>query len=250
MPEYRRACVPGETFFFTVVSDNRAPILCTDLGRSCLRSPIRQPVGRVSRPDARPMMKGIKMPSFIRAHQPGGTFFLTLVTHKRRHVFQSDMARRCLRMAFHDVAESRPFKMPAIVLLPDHLHCIWTPPERDSDFSTRVRKLKEYVARSFSAGGIEAIVSPGKTRKGLRGVWQPRFWEHTIRDECDFQRHLDYIHFDPVKHALVRCPHEWPWTTFSRWVRRKVYDRAWCCSCAGDLYRPPSFDDIAHCARE
>ena len=94
------------------------------------------------------------------------------------------------------------------------------------------------------AGGVEAVVSNGQKRKGLRGYWQPRFWEHTIRDENDFGRHLDYIHYNPVKHELARCAHAWPFSSFHRWVERGVYDAEWCCACSRGPQRRPDFSDI------
>jgi len=140
--------------------------------------------------------------------------------------------------------------MPGVVLLPDHLHCLWTLPDGDADFSTRWRKIKESFTRAFlTAGGQETVPSAGQKRKGLRGVWQQRFGEHTIRDEEDFRRHADYIHFNPVKHELARCVHEWPHSSFRRWVRLGFYDEDWCCCCRGS-YQAPDFSAIRESAPE
>jgi putative transposase len=178
------------------------------------------------------------MPGYIRADIPGGVFFFTVVTYRRRRLFDDASARSLLRMAFQEEILARPFAVDAIVLLPDHLHCIWTLPEGeegDGDFSTRWRRIKERFTRSYLAGGgAESLVSTGKAREHRRGVWQSRFWEHAIRDEEDFRRHLEYIHYNPVKHGYVRCPHAWPWSSFSRWVKMGVYDDSWCCVCEGD----------------
>lgn len=136
------------------------------------------------------------MPEFRRAVDRGGTFFFTVVTYRRRPIFHEAQARFLLREAMQQVRTVRPFTLDAIVLLPDHLHCIWTLPDDDTDFSTRWRRIKERFTRAYlTAGGVESKPTIGQERKGLRGVWQPRFWEHVVRDERDYQMHADYIHF-------------------------------------------------------
>jgi putative transposase len=112
----------------------------------------------------------------------------------------------------------KPFEIDAIVVLPDHLHCIWRLPDGDADFSGRWREIKKYVAKRI--GGI------GK-RPGERDVWQRRFWEHAIRDEDDWRRHMDYICYNPVKHGLVRSPAEWPFSSFKKSVAAGWYDVDW-----------------------
>ncbi len=185
------------------------------------------------------------MPEFRRAHQPGGTFFFTVVTYNRRPLFRDPTARRVLRGAFNKTRTRRPFAIDAIILLPDHLHVIWTQPEGDHDFSTRWRKIKERFSRDYQkAGGTESTVTPGQGRKSLVGFWQPRFWEHTIRDDEDFRRHVDYIHFNPVRHGLATCPHGWEWSSFRRWVRLKFYAADWCCVCDDRRTRAPNFDNL------
>jgi putative transposase len=191
------------------------------------------------------------MAGYIRAFAPGGTFFFTVVTYRRRPIFRAVRAREILRAAITAACQRRPFEVDAIVLLPDHLHCIWTLPAGDHDFSTRWRKIKEDFTRRYSAErGLETHVTAGQRAKGLRGVWQQRFWEHTIRDELDFERHVDYIHYNPVKHGHVTCPHLWSWSSFAQWVAREVYDRAWCCECVAQPGRVPCFDDLAGTAIE
>jgi putative transposase len=171
MPEYRRYLIPGETYFFAIVTDGRAPILCTDSARAFLRESILE----------------------------------------------------CQR--------ERPFEMPAVVLLPDHLHAIWTLPTEDCDYSTRWALIKKgFTERYLAAGGPERSVSTGRRNQRRRGVWQPRFWEHMIRDETDFERHFDYIHYNPVKHGYVSRPRDWPWSSFHRWVRAGVHPVDWGCS--------------------
>ncbi len=115
-----------------------------------------------------------------------------------------------------------------MVLLPDHLHTIWTLPEGDARYPARWGWIKkEFTARWLRAGGAEQTVTAGRHRDGRRGVLQPKYWEHTLRDEDDFERHLEYIHFNPVHHGLVRRPGDWPYSSFHRWVRRGAYPADW-----------------------
>jgi putative transposase len=148
------------------------------------------------------------MPNYRRAFRPGGTFFFTLVTHGRARFLCDELARTLLRRAIDDCRAAAPFEVDAFVLLPDHLHTMWTPPAGDGDFSTRWMRIKRsFTCGWLAAGGREGAVSDSRRRNRRRGVWQRRFWEHVIRDPTDYQRHLDYIHYNPVKHKLARCPH-------------------------------------------
>ena len=116
----------------------------------------------------------------------------------------------------------------ALVIMPDHLHAIWTLPEGDSDFSSRWAVVK----RKFVAQLPNVSASP----------WQSRFWEHRIRNDVDFARHVDYIHYNPIKHNLCACAHAWPHSTFSRWVESGGYERSWQCGCDGRRPIAPNFD--------
>ena len=168
------------------------------------------------------------MPDYRRAIIPGGTFFFTVVTAARRRVFAEEVARQTLKLAIDDVRSMLPFDAVAGVVLPDHLHCIWTLPEGDHDFSERWRRIKaRFTRRYLRQRGIETAVSASRREHAERGVWQRRFWEHTIRDEGDLQRHLDYIHYNPVRHGLVARPADWPWSSFHRFVREACYERHW-----------------------
>jgi REP-associated tyrosine transposase len=143
-----------------------------------------------------------------------------------------------------------PLTINAIVLLPDHLHTIWTLPAGDARYPARWGWIKkEFTKRWLAGGGHDYVVSAGRKREGRRGIWQPRYWEHTLQDENDFERHFDYVHWNPVKHSYVRYPHEWPHSSFHRYVNRRVYDRNWGCFTA-----PPSdaflFKDICHTTGE
>ena len=168
------------------------------------------------------------MPNYRRAWVSGGTFFFTLVTYRRQPLFARALARRLLGRILRQSSARRPVQTDAIVLLPDHLHAIWSLPPEDSDYSKRWAWIKREFTRLWLAGGgTEGAPSRGKQQERRRGVWQPRFWEHTIEDERDFERHFDYIHYNPVKHGLVSRVRDWPWSTFHRWVRAGVYPVEW-----------------------
>ncbi len=123
-----------------------------------------------------------------------------------------------------------PFVIDAIVLLPDHLHTIWSLPPGDDQYSRRWAWIKKEFTKSWLAlGGAEQPQTAGRRRDGRRGVWHPKFWEHTLKDEQDYEDHFHYIHYNPVKHGLAKCPHEWPWSSFHRWVRAGVYSQDWAC---------------------
>ena len=168
------------------------------------------------------------MPNYRRNYVPGGTYFFTLVTEGRRPILTSDTARACLTEAFKTVMADRPFELTAIVLLPDHLHTIWTLPEGDADYSLRWAQAKEAFTRSFLIrGGREGAQSTSRQHKRERAVWQRRFWEHTCRDEDDLKRHLDYLHWNPVKHGYVTRVRDWQWSSFHRLVADGEYDLRW-----------------------
>ena len=152
---------------------------------------------------------------YRRACVPGGTFFFTLVTQGRRPVFSNAEAVEVLRNAFRRVRASRPFKIDAMVVMPDHLHCIWTLPPGDADFSTCWRLIKTWFAKHWQPAGRE------------QAVWQHRYWEHQIRDETDFARHADYIHYNPVKHGLAKSPLDWPYSSFRRHLEAGIYPADW-----------------------
>ena len=158
------------------------------------------------------------MSNYSRAVIPGGVFFFTVVTGNRRPIFVNEENVDKLRQAFRKVRIARPFEIDAIVILPDHLHCIWRLPARDSDFSSRWREIKKAASRA---------IDPHSDYRRERRVWQRRFWEHAIRDEEDWRRHMDYIHYNPVKHDLARRPADWPWSSFARCVACGWYDAAW-----------------------
>ncbi|MBS3733633.1 MAG: transposase [Phycisphaerae bacterium] len=168
------------------------------------------------------------MPHYRRRHD-GELFFLTLVTQGRMSIFKHSRFRRALSEAMRTTQARHPWETTAVVLLPDHLHMIWRLPTSDKDYSTRITSLKRLFTRAYlAAGGKEASVPAGQRRKRRRGVWQRKFWEHTIRDAKDFRMHLDYIHLNPVKHGYVDRPRDWPWTSFHRHVAQGWYEPDWC----------------------
>jgi putative transposase len=185
------------------------------------------------------------MPDYRRAYQPGGTFFFTLVTQHRRPIFRDPPNVERLRAAIREVRRTWPFQATAGVVLPDHLHFMWRLPTGDSDFSKRIGRMKALFTQSMG-GGDRNGASPNGSRLRHResDLWQRRFWEHVIRDEDDFQRHFDYLHYNPVKHGLCTCPHEWQPSSFHHWVERKVYEPNWCCSCSRSTPVPPPYASV------
>ena len=164
------------------------------------------------------------MTDYRRSKFCGGYYFFTVVTHRRRPFLADDLARACLRAAWRRVRQDRPFEVVAFCLLPDHLHCVWRLPEGDGDFSQRWMLIKKGFTRQYlRAGGCESRQSVSRQKKRERGIWQRRFWEHQIRNEEDLQRHVDYIHCNPVKHGLVGVVEDWPWSTYHKFVRDGYY---------------------------
>jgi putative transposase len=185
------------------------------------------------------------MPNYRRAFRPGGTFFFTLVTYRRARFLCDDLARRLLRDAIEQCRAQFPFITDAMVLLPDHFHAMWTLPPGDSDYSSRWGRIKKAFTQSWvEAGGWEGAISDSRATNRRRGVWQRRFWEHTIVDAHDYERHMNYIHFNPVKHKYVTCPHAWKWSTFHRLATKAIYQPQWYCSCDGSMPQEPDFDGM------
>jgi putative transposase len=166
------------------------------------------------------------MPQYVRAFVPGGTFFFTVnLLERRRHLLVEHVD--ALRAAFVMTRRLRPFNLDAVVVLPDHLHCLWTLPPGDADFSSRWHSIKSSFSRNIPAG---ERLSARRLKKGERGIWQRRFWEHAIRDEEDFACHADYIHFNPVKHGYVTRPLDWPYSSFRRFMKQGIYPEDWAAS--------------------
>ena len=157
----------------------------------------------------------------------GTTCFFTLVAYRRRPILCDEPIRTALRAAFQRVHLRRPFHMDAIVLLPDHLHCIWTLPDGDVDFSTRWSQIKHHVAHTCRDRYSDFVMTNAQRRRREAPVWQRKYWEHRIRDDYDMEKHADYIHYDPVKHGLADSAAAWPYSSFKRFVARGVYPMDW-----------------------
>jgi putative transposase len=163
---------------------------------------------------------------YRRARIEGGTYFFTVVIYERKRILCTPENVELLRQVVRDVMRNHPFKIEAFVLLPDHLHTIWTLPEDDHDFSTRWRLIKS----SFSRGCRDEFKSSrtvSRRKKHEQAIWQRRFWEHRIRDEEDSSHHVEYIHYNPVRHGLAVAPKDWEYSSFHRYVGDGVYDIEW-----------------------
>jgi putative transposase len=167
------------------------------------------------------------MTDYRRNFLAGGTFFFTVNLAQRHLRLLTDHVDE-LRTAFRETRRHHPFTIDAMVVLPDHLHVVWTMPEGDADFATRWPLIKSRFSRRLATG---ERVSESRVSKGERGIWQRRYWEHTIRDDDDFVRHVDYIHINPVKHRLVARVRDWPYSSFHRMVKVGIYPADW----AGDV---------------
>ena len=163
------------------------------------------------------------MSNYRRNYVEGGTYFFTVNLLERNKSLLVDHIEE-LRNAVKRTQINKPFEINAWVVLPEHLHTIWTLPENDSDYSSRWREIKKAFSKSLAK---EEYLSNTRIERKQRGIWQNRFWEHTIRDERDFQIHMDYIHYNPVKHGLVKSVKEWPYSTFHHHVKEGMYPENW-----------------------
>jgi len=165
------------------------------------------------------------MTNYRRNILPGASFFFTVNLADRRQTHLVDNIGS-LRTAFREVQARHPFTIDAIVVLPEHIHTIWTLPEGDGDYAMRWRLIKSQFSRELPAMPIEHL-SRSQMLKGERNIWQRRYWERTIRDEDDFARHADYIHYNPVKHGHAPSAGAWPFSSFARMVREGIYSDDW-----------------------
>ena len=161
---------------------------------------------------------------YRRTFVPGGTYFFTVVTALRRRLFCDEGTIDLVRQAFHHVNIRLPFTVNAMVVLPDHLHCIWTLPAADEDYPTRWRLIKTWVTKHYPRGRPQASMP---SRRQKPSVWQARYWEHLIRNEEDYRQHVEYIHYNPVKHGQVSRPWDWPYSSFRQYVQEGLYPREW-----------------------
>ncbi|MFI3191121.1 transposase [Crenothrix sp. D3] len=163
------------------------------------------------------------MTNYRRYRINGGTYFFTVNLAERQRSLLTERVDS-LREAFREVKNAHPFVIDAVVILPEHLHTIWTLPQGDDDFSLRWRQIKSAFSRAIEK---DERISNSRLRKQERGVWQRRFWEHAIRDEQDFNRRVDYIHINPVKHGYVKRAADWQFSSFHRYVKLGILSADW-----------------------
>jgi putative transposase len=163
------------------------------------------------------------MPDYRRNRVPGGTYFFTVNLLERRNRLLVEHID-ALRDAVRQVREKRPFHIDAWVVLPDHTHCVWTLSPGDDDYSARWKAIKIAFAKTLPK---TERLSEVRERKGERGIWQRRFWGHTIRDDRDYAAHVDYVHINPFKRGLVRQVSDWPYSSFHRFVKEGIYADDW-----------------------
>ena len=164
------------------------------------------------------------MRTYKRLRVDGGCYFFTVVMQQRGRDGILIENIDALREAFRKIKQKHPFTLDAIVILPDHLHCIWQLPKGTDDFSTPWRLIKTTFSKSIEKG---EVIDKSRQRKNERNIWQRRFWEHLIRDEKDYQHHFDYIHYNPVKHGYVEQVADWQYSSFHRCVKQGIYNNDW-----------------------
>ena len=175
------------------------------------------------------------MPNYRRAFAPGGCLFFTVNLLDRRETLLVDHID-LLRESVAGTRHKYPFEIDAFVVLPDHMHAIWTLPPDDADFSTRWRLIKAAFAKQLPKREHRTAVRKARNE---RGIWQRRFWEHMIRNETDYARHVEYCYINPVKHGLVTRVRDWPHSSFHRDVERGIFPLDW----AGDIAAPGEFGE-------
>lgn len=163
---------------------------------------------------------------YRRFYRQGSLYFFTVVTYQRRPILTNPDVMPVLKTAFKTVRQKYPFKIEALVILPDHLHTIWQMPENDADFSTRWNQIKRYVSHHCRHYDNLAKTA-NEIKKRQSSIWQQRFWEHCIRDDEDFANCMDYIHFNPVKHGYAKAAKDWPFSTFHKYVKQGIYPEDW-----------------------
>jgi putative transposase len=163
------------------------------------------------------------MPNYRRAFVPGGCWFFTVNLLDRRRRLLVDHIDS-LRAAIVATRVKYPFRIDAWVVLPNHVHAVWTLPPDDADFSTRWRLIKAAFAKSLPNDEPAAALRKGRNE---RAIWQRRFWEHLIRNDVDYARHIEYCYINPVKHGLVARVRDWPHSSFHRDVARGIFPLDW-----------------------
>jgi len=163
------------------------------------------------------------MPNYRRNRVPGGTYFFTVNLLDRKSVLLVEYIDD-LREAVRVVRQTQPFHIDAWVVLPEHMHAIWTLPSGDDRYSDRWRAIKKKFSKTIPKTEYRSKI---RVKRHERGIWQRRFWEHTIRDEKDYAMHMDYVHYNPVKHGWSSTVKEWPYSSFHRMVKMGIYPSSW-----------------------
>jgi putative transposase len=177
------------------------------------------------------MAHDVLMPDYRRNRVPGGTYFFTVnLLDRSSDLLVTEV--EALRAAVRAARAHAPFHIDAWAVLPDHMHCLWTLPDGDADFPGRWWAIKTTFSKSIPA--TEPRLAR-RSNKGERGIRQRRYWEHTVRDDRDYAAHMDYVHFNPVKHGLVQHPADWPLSSFLRCVKAGLYPPDW----TGSTTEPP-----------
>ena len=173
---------------------------------------------------------------YRRAWHKGGTYFFTVNCLQRKN--NNCLVRNIdlLREVIAKVKQTHPFTIHAWVVLPEHMHCVIELPENDADFATRLMLIKMLFSRGIPK---EERRSDVRVNRRERGIWQRRYWEHLIRDDSDYQAHVDYVHINPVKHGLVKQVKDWPYSTFHRLVEQGIYSKDW----GGDMEKELLYED-------
>ncbi len=164
------------------------------------------------------------MVNYRRNFVEGGCYFFTVTLRDRRSAMLTDEID-CLRQCLRDMRKKAPTKIDAVFVLPDHLHMVITLPEGDADYPQRLRYFKSQFTRMLKKLGY----CLEKDRRGEHNLWQRRFWEHTIKDEADYKYHVDYIHYNPVKHKLAKRVKDWPYSSFHQYVNDGLLPIDWGC---------------------
>ena len=167
------------------------------------------------------------MSQYIRAKTTGAYYFFTVVTHQRQKILCKPEVRAALRNAINEVRQTMPFDIIAWVLLPDHMHCIWALPTGDYDYSNRLARIKRKVSKQCRTKVKNNHLSPSLKKGKEIGFWQRRFWEHQIRDEIDLKNHINYVHFNPVKHGFCDVASQWQWSSLLRYIKQGKHSKDW-----------------------
>jgi putative transposase len=163
---------------------------------------------------------------YRRARTSGGTYFFTVVTHNRRKFLCDPDNVVLLRSVIKNVMLLHPFIINAMVVMPDHIHALWTLPDDDNNYSIRWSLIKSGFTRSCD-DNCKGVLSSSCIARKRQAVWQNRFWEHEIRDDLDFVNHVEYIHYNPVKHGLVKRSLDWEYSSFHQYVKNGLYSSDW-----------------------